>query len=549
MVKRQLKKQEEVPDNIIFRNDSRLKRPYVEMEYTPEQIQELAKCNRDIYYFAEKYFQIIVLDADKAGNRKQIIKCRPYQRRIIDSVIDNRFTIVLSPRQIGKTTLLRLITLFYVCFESDFEIVIASNKQSTSTKTLRKIKESYKALPMWLKPGITKWDETCVIFDNGSAIYASATTEDGCRGDSVNMLVLDEFAHIKNRMAEEFYTSVFPTISEGLTTKIVMISTPNGMSGPYYETWAKASRKLNSFNAVEIKWNEPPRRDEKYKQQVIADFGERKWRQEYECKFIGSSDTLIDPEYLESLLWNDLYVESADLKVKKFKEPKPGHIYVAGADVGEGTTKDASVISIFDITDPTNVEQVAVYWSNTTITQNFQDDLYEWASYYNDAWIMLEANAIGDGVANYLWYEKEYENMIHHGHTRLGIKSNRKIKVQAALHMKYMLEEGKVKINDKVTISELSTFINCGNNIYKAEEDCHDDTTLAMMWGLYITHKDIADYIDLEAVDSDEKENKQDPDALENDEPLGIFSSEMISSLDEELETMSRTSFNRFFGK
>lgn len=282
--------------DISFRNDAKLKRANVQMEYTPEQVGELVKCHEDVYHFAENYFQIIVLDADKSGNRRQIIKTRPYQKRIIDSVVNCRFSVVLSPRQIGKTTLLRLLTMWYVCFESDFEIVIASNKQATSTKTLRKIKESYKALPMWLKPGITKWDETCVIFDNGSAIYAAATTEDGCRGDSVNMLVLDEFAHIKNRMADEFYTSVYPTISEGLTTKIVMISTPNGMSGPYYETWAKTSRKLNSFNAVEIKWDEPPNRNEKYKAKVIADFGERKWRQEYECVDYNTIISILDEE-------------------------------------------------------------------------------------------------------------------------------------------------------------------------------------------------------------------------------------------------------------
>ena len=539
-----------IPRDLSFRNDAKLKKPNAEMEFTPEQIQELIKCHENVYYFAENYFEIIVLDADKKGNRRKIIKCRGYQKRIIDSVVDHRFSIVLSPRQIGKTTLLRLLTLWYACFESDFEIVIASNKQATSTKTLRKIKESYKALPMWIKPGIIKWDETCVIFDNGSAIYASATSEDGCRGDSVNLLILDEFAHIRNRMADEFYTSVYPTISEGSTTRIVMISTPNGMSGPYYETWVKAKRKINRFNAVEVNWDEPPGRNEKWKAMIIADIGDRRCRQEYMNKFIGSSDTLIDAEYLESMLFSDDYIETPDHRVKKFHEPIEGHIYVAGGDVGEGIGKDGSVINIFDITDMNNIVQAAIYWSNTTITQVYQENLVEWAEYYNNAWIMLEANAIGDGVANHAWYDCEYENMVHHGHTRLGIKSNRKTKVEASLHMKYLLESNKVTVYDKTCISELSTFVDYGNNIYKAEEDTHDDCVLSMVWALYITHKVIAEQVDLDSIDNKTKKDPNDPDESdESDEPLGIFNSGEISNLEEELENISLTSFESIFGK
>ena len=542
------KKVQKATKDISFRKDERLKKPYVSMEYTPEQVQELIKCHADVYYFAENYFQIVVLDADEVGNRKQIIKCRPYQRRIIDSVVNNRFTVVLSPRQIGKTTLLRLLTLWHICFESDFEIVIASNKQSTSIKTLRKIKDSYKALPMWLKPGITKWDETCVMFDNGSAIYASATTEDGCRGDSVNLLILDEFAHIKNRMADEFYTSVYPTISEGLTTKIVMISTPNGMSGPYFETWSKAKRGLNNFNPVEIKWDEPPRRDAKWKEKIIADIGERRFRQEYACRFIGSSDTLIDAEYLESMMWSEEYIETSNGLVRKFYEPRPDHLYIAGADVGEGIGKDGSVINIFDVTDLNNIKQVAVYWSNSTITQQFQEDLLHWLKFYNNAWLMLEQNAIGDGVANYIWYEKEYENMIHYGHTGIGIKSNKTNRVNAALHMKFLIESGTVEINHKETISELSTFIDFGNQIYRHEEDCHDDLVLSMMWALYITHKDLEEQVELEIPSEDSRADKTE-EIDENDEPLGIFTTDMISTIDQELESISQTRFDEVFGK
>lgn len=486
---------------ITYRNDSKLKKAGITMDYTPEQIKELKDCHDNIYHFAEKYFEIVTLDADAYGERRKIIKVRDYQKRILDSVTKNRFTCVLSPRQIGKTTLLRLITLYYACFEKDFEIVIASNKEKTSIKTLRKIKESYKSLPMWLKPGVVKWDEKEIRFDNGSAIYASATSEDGCRGDSVNLLVLDEFAHIPNRLADEFFTSIYPVVTEGKDSKIVILSTPSGMSGPYYEIWVKAKRGLNRFNAVEVKWDEPPNRDSAFKATVIADIGMRRWLQEYECKFTGSSDTLISTQALEQMLWCDEFTSDDTGFAKVYKKPVPNHIYSAGLDVSEGINKECSVIHIFDVTDTQHIEEVFVWRSNTVITQLLSDYVLQWCRYYNDAWIMLESNNIGDGTANTLWYDEEYEKFINYGkHSNLGIRSTRTSKVKSALHMKYLIETGRVKINDKDTIAELSTFIDYGHQIYKADAGNMDDLVTSMNWALFISHSEIADTVDIDPV-------------------------------------------------
>jgi hypothetical protein len=271
---------------ISYENTRGLKRPNAESSFTKEQMQEIIKCSKDIIYFAEKYFTVI---EEKRG--KHVIKLFDYQKETLKAFVENRFVVLNFGRQLGKSTCLSIYILWLSMFEIDKTIVILSNKEASAKSLMKDIKTAYLELPEWLKPGVEKWDQTVLGFDNGSTIMGGTTSEDSFRGESLSLLALDEFAHVPQEIAENFFTSVFPTVSTG--GRMIVVSTPNGSVGKFYDLFVNAGKK-NPFKAIKVAWNRHPDRNEKWREETLAMLGKVRFQQEHEGNFTGSSNTLIE---------------------------------------------------------------------------------------------------------------------------------------------------------------------------------------------------------------------------------------------------------------
>lgn len=490
-------------DFIFCMKNKKIRAENVLWSPTDDETDELIKCARDIHYFAENYVKIITLDE---GLRK--FKARDYQKEIYETVTNERFVIVLAPRQCGKTIAIVIAILWHAMFNDHFNISIMANKGKNSTGILKRVKLAYENLPYWLKPGIKSWAQTSIEFDNGSTISAGTTAEDSGRSESVNMLVLEEFAWVAPHIAKEFYTSAYPTISGGITSKLIIVSTPNGVGNTYHDIYSKAKRKVNQYTPITVQWDSVPGRDEKFKQKTIADIGQIKWNQEYECKFVGSITTLVDPGKLETILYEDpISIETKwGGQYRYWKSPEKLRTYGIGVDIGLGVGEDHSVCNIFDITDPFDVQQVAVWDSNIVGTIDFPAVIEELGNYWNKANLLIENNNMGDGVINDLWHDFEYDNIISYGQDRTrGIHSSRKTKTRACSHMKSMIEKGRVTLRDQKTIRELSSYSSTSTGGF-AGDNSKDDHVTSMMWALYAVNKDIIDKIEYaDESDQDQK--------------------------------------------
>lgn len=258
-----------------------MKKPGAVHEWTPEEQIEFMRCAQDVVYFAENYVHIV-----HPVTGRQLIKLHDYQKRMLKNFQANRFNVVLSARQIGKTTCSAIYLLWFAMFNPDKKVAILANKQNTAAKIVSDIKMAYLEMPDFVKPGIEKFDALGITFDTGSAIFASATSEDAIRGHAIALLFLDEFAFVPENVADEFWASNYPTISTG--GSCIIVSTPNGTGGLYYDIWRKANlpeghEAKSAFVPYKVNWWEVPGRDDQWKKETISNIGKVRFAQEYGC--------------------------------------------------------------------------------------------------------------------------------------------------------------------------------------------------------------------------------------------------------------------------
>ena len=469
--------------SISFMNNYLLKPEGTQCEWTDVMFDEYENCMDDYMYFIERYMKIVSVD-------KGIIPFKPYdyQRKMIKNFYENRFSINLCPRQCGKTTISTGFLLHFLMFNENKSIAVLANKQATAVEILDRIKLAYENLPKWMQHGIRTWNKTEIVLENGCKILAASSSSSSIRGMSLSILYIDECAFINNNIWEEFYMSVYPVISSGKETRIIMVSTPRGLNH-YYKLWRDAEAKRNSYVPFKITWRDVPGRDENWKDETIRNNGERAFMQEHEVNFLGSSNTLFDMNKIQEIVPQNPIIDDVDNYTKIYEEPIENHTYIGFVDVSEGKEQDSSVIQIFDITQEP-YKQVAVFCSNTISLMLFPFYINQLGKKYNDAYLLVENNSIGTSVTNDLFNDFEYENILYSfkedgkiyiddgqdDKGEMGIKMTKSSKKIGCNNIKEIFENGKLLINDMDTISQMSTFIRLGTS-YAADPSAkaHDD--------------------------------------------------------------------------
>ena len=471
----------------IYLGNPLLKKANVQQEFTQEQIEEFMKCAGDPIYFAKNYIKIVSLD-------EGLTQFNPYdfQEKLIKRFHENRFNICKMPRQTGKSTTSVSYLLHYAVFNDNVNIGILANKAATARDLLGRLQTAYENLPKWMQQGIISWNKGSLELENGSKILAASTSASAVRGMSFNILFLDEFAFVPNHIADSFFASVYPTITSGKSTKVIMVSTPHGMNH-FYRYWHDAERKKNEYVATEVHWSEVPGRDAVWKEQTIANTSEQQFRVEFECEFLGSVDTLISPSKLRTMTYDDPIKSSKGLDI--YEEPIDKHDYVLTVDVARGVGIDYSAFVLVDITEyPHKI--VGKYKNNEIKPMIFPNIIYQIAKSYNNAFILVEVNDIGDQVASIIHFDLEYENLLMCAmrgragqivgqgfsgtKTQLGVKMSKTVKKVGCSNLKTLIEDDKVIFRDYDIISELTTFIQ-KHHSFEAEEGCNDDLAMCLV--------------------------------------------------------------------
>ena len=482
-------------DNVYLGNPN-LKKANTPMEFDAKQISEFIKCKEDPVYFAKKYVQIVNLD-------EGLVPFQPYkfQEKLIKRFHKNRFNICKMPRQTGKSTTVVAYLLHYAVFNDSVNIGILANKAATARELLGRLQTAYENLPRWMQQGIIAWNKGSLELENGSKILAASTSASAVRGMSFNILFLDEFAFVPNHIADSFFASVYPTITSGKSTKVIIVSTPHGMNH-FYRLWHDAEKGKNEYTPTDVHWSEVPGRNAKWKKQTIANTSEQQFKIEFECEFLGSIDTLISASKLKALVYDNPIQKSAGLDVYHPMQDK--HDYLITVDVARGVGEDYSAFVVIDITEfPHKV--VAKYRNNEIKPMIFPNVIYEVARNYNNAFILCEVNDVGDQVAAILNFDLEYTNLLMCSmrgragqivgqgfsgkKTQLGVKMSKTVKKVGALNLKTMIEEDKLYFNDYEIISELTTFISKSNS-FEAEDGCNDDLAMCLVIYAWLVAQD-----------------------------------------------------------
>ena len=464
-----------------------LKKVNTPVEFTKEQILEFEKCSKDPIYFMKNYIQIVSLDEGLIP-----FKMYGFQEHIVKTIHDNRFTICKLPRQSGKSTTVVSYLLHYALFNPNSNIAILANKSSTARDILSRVQLAYENLPKWLQQGVINWNKGNIELENKSTIVAAATSSSAIRGGSYNIIFLDEFAFVPANIAELFFSSVYPTISSGTKTKLIIVSTPYGMN-QFYKLWTDAENKRNDYVPIEVHWSEVPGRDEKWKGDTIRNTSPEQFQQEFECEFLGSVNTLISPAKIKNIVFKTPIKSNAGLDV--YEDPKKGATYVCMVDVARGVNKDYSAFIIADVSQmPYKV--VAKYRSNDIKPILFPHTIDRVCKAYNHAHVLVETNDLGQQIAEALQFELEYDNLLmttQRGRagqilgagfsgrgSGFGVRMTKQIKKIGCSNIKTLIESDKIIINDFNIIEEMSTFIKKGQS-WMAEEGCTDDLMMCLV--------------------------------------------------------------------
>ena len=463
-----------------------LKRANVSVEWTEEQIDEYTQCMKDPLYFIENYIRIVSLDEGLVP-----FKMYDFQKEMVGTFHKNRFTICKLPRQSGKSTTIIAYLLHYVLFNGNVNVAILANKAATARDLLGRLQLAYEHLPKWLQQGVMSWNKGSLELENGSKILASSTSASAVRGGSYNIIFLDEFAYVPSNVAEQFFRSVYPTISSVKTTKVMIVSTPHGMN-MFYKLWTDAENERNTYVPIEVHWSEVPGRDEEWKKETIKNTSQSQFNTEFECEFLGSIDTLIAPYKLKTLAYLD--PENSHKGLEVYESPQKGRTYLLTADVSRGTSNDYSAFVVFDVSEvPYRI--VAKYRDNEIKPLIFPSKIYDVAKAYNEAFVLVEVNDIGEQVANALQYDMEYDNLImasmrgragqvlgggfSGGKAQMGVRTTKAVKKIGCSNLKQLVEDNKLIVQDYDCINELSTCIVKGAS-FEADDSCTDDLVACM---------------------------------------------------------------------
>jgi hypothetical protein len=487
-----------------YRDNLLLKRVGVSYDFEQWQLEEITKCSEDPIYFIRNYVKIISLDEGII-----YFNMHDYQEEMVHAFHNNRFSIVRIGRQSGKTTTSVAYLLWLSLFTENYSIAITANKKALAVDILSRYQLAYENLPMWLQQGIVVWNKGSVELENGSKLLAASTAASSIRGGSFNLVMMDEFAHVHNNLAEDFFTSTYPVISSGTKTKIIIVSTPRGMN-LYYRMWMDAINGKSDYFPVDIHWSRVPGRDDAWREKTIRNTSARQFAQEFSCEFMGSSNTLIDGAKLQIMfakepLDEELFgMEIYENPIKEYYDDETqkmvdkDHLYVLCADVSEGKNLDYSTFSIFDCsTIP--YKQVAIYRNNSISPMLFPDILKLSAEYYNNAYVLIEINN-NPQVADILYQDLEYENVfkIYAGNkkgqvlsesgkaSQNGLNMSPLVKRTGCSALKTIIETDKLQINSSETLYELTRFI-ANNNSFAAEEGANDDLAMTLVIFAWLT--------------------------------------------------------------
>jgi len=480
----------------VYLGNPNLKKANTAIEFTEENIIEFLRCKEDPVYFANNYIKIVSLD-------EGLTQFHPYhfQEKLINNFHENRFNICKMPRQTGKSTTVVSYLLHYAVFNDSVNIGILANKAATARELLSRLQTAYENLPKWMQQGIISWNKGSLELENGSKILAASTSASAVRGMSFNILFLDEFAFVPNHVADSFFASVYPTITSGKNTKVIIVSTPHGMNH-FYRMWHDAEKSKNEYVPTDVHWSEVPGRDDKWKETTIANTSEEQFKVEFECEFLGSVNTLINPSKLRSLIYEDPLKRNAGLDI--YENPQPEHNYLMTVDVARGLGNDYSAFIVFDITEfPYKV--VAKYRNNEVKPMLFPSIINDVAKGYNEAWLLVEVNDIGDQVASILHFDLEYENILMCAmrgragqvvgsgfsgkKSQLGVRTTAAVKKLGCSNLKTLLEDDKILVADYDIISELTTFAQ-RHNSFEAEEGCNDDLAMCLVLFSWLVAQD-----------------------------------------------------------
>ena len=512
----------------VYLGNPNLKRANVAQQWTKEEIEEYAKCMKDPIYFIKTYIKIVSLDEGLVP-----FEMYDFQKEMVGTFHSNRFTICKLPRQSGKSTTIIAYLLHYVLFNPTVNVAILANKAATARDLLGRLQLAYEHLPKWLQQGVMSWNKGSLELENGSKILASSTSASAVRGGSYNIIFLDEFAYVPANVAEQFFSSVYPTISSGKTTKVMIVSTPHGMN-MFYKLWVDAEEQRNSYVPIEVHWSEVPGRDEAWKAETIKNTSEAQFNTEFECEFLGSINTLISPAKLRSMPYREPKQSNAGLDVHE--SPEEGKTYVLCADVSRGTANDYSAFVVIDVSQmPYKV--VAKFRDNEIKPLLFPAKIYEVARAYNQAFVLVEVNDIGEQVANSLQFDMEYDNLImasmrgragqilgggfSGGKAQLGVRTTKAVKKIGCSNLKQLVEDNKLIIEDYDIINELSTFIVKGST-HQADEGCTDDLVACLFIFAWTT--DQSYFKELTDMDIRKTMMQEQQDMLEQDmAPFGFI--------------------------
>jgi hypothetical protein len=529
-----------------YNGNTNIKRKGMSIQFDQEMIAEYLKCAKDPTYFAEKYIKIVHVDHGLIP-----IRMYEYQKEIVEAITHNRRVTVNTSRQAGKTTTAVAVILHYVLFNDHKTVALLANKGDAAREILDRIKIAYEALPKWMQQGVIEWNKGSVEFENGCKIIAGATSSSAIRGKSISFLYIDETAFVENW--DEFFASVFPTISSGNTTKILFTSTPNGLNH-FYKTCEGAKEGRNGYIFIEVPWQKVPGRDDKWKEETLAamDYDYQKFAQEFECQFLGSSGTLIEGSKLKSLVWREPLAEAEGIRI--FERRQEDHTYVCVVDVSRGKGLDYSAFQILDVTKMP-YRQVCVYRDNMITPIDYAEIIFRTTKEYNEAYTLIEINDIGEQVSEILHYEFEVETLMHTESagragkrisggfgksTDKGIRTTKSVKAIGCNMLKMLIEQDQVIINDYDTIRELSTFSRKGNS-YEAESGCHDDLVMCLvLFGWLSDQTFFREITDINTMNKLKQRNED--ELLESLLPVGFN-----NMMDDDSELMNERDFRNWF--
>ena len=515
-------------DQNQYLGNPNLKKTNTPVEFTKENIIEYGKCAEDPLYFIKNYVQIVSLDHGLVP-----FEMYDFQEGMVSTMHDNRFSIFKLPRQSGKSTIIISYLLHYALFNPNVNIAVLANKSITARDILGRLQLAYENLPKWMQQGIIAWNKGNIELENGSKIIAAATSSSAIRGGSYNIIFLDEFAFVPSNVAEQFFASVYPTITSGQNTKVIIVSTPHGMN-MFYKIWVDAQERRNDYIATEVHWSEVPGRDEEWKKETIRNTSESQFNAEFECEFLGSIDTLISAHRLKTLVYRNPIQSNAGLDI--YVRPEKDNVYMITADVSRGTANDYSAFVVFDVTE-IPYKMVAKFRDNEIKPLLFPTKIHEVAKAYNQAYVMVEVNDIGEQVANALQFDLEYDNLVmasmrgragqilgagfSGGRAQLGVRTTKAVKKIGCSNLKQLIEDNKLIIEDYDAVNELSTFIVRGSS-YQADDGCNDDLVACMFMFAWATDQTYFK----ELTDNDIRKTmiKEQQDMLEQDmAPFGFI--------------------------